>query len=154
MPILAILYTVGGRGYSHSIHKVTEVGPQSTKGVGTHDAKWWFCKQTRWDFGGGHMTLCTVTSWSFIQLGSSTQLCCIGSKQWGWGSSSYPKSSYTGPIYRNTLASLPPGKQIYIFFWKIKIRLSKTEFFKFCFFSKKSVKTTLNSLEVTKCWKS
>ena len=39
MPILAILYTVWGRGYSHSIHKVTEVGSQSTKGVGTHHAK-------------------------------------------------------------------------------------------------------------------
>ena len=27
------------RGYCHSIHKVTEVGPQSTKGVGIQDAK-------------------------------------------------------------------------------------------------------------------
>ena len=39
MPILAILYIAGGRGNSHSIHKVTEVGPQSTKGVGTQDAR-------------------------------------------------------------------------------------------------------------------
>ena len=38
MPILAILYTAKG-GSSHSIHKVTEVGPQSTKGVGTQDAR-------------------------------------------------------------------------------------------------------------------
>ena len=36
MPILAILNTTwkgGGGVYNHSIHKVTEVGPQSTKGV-------------------------------------------------------------------------------------------------------------------------
>jgi hypothetical protein len=52
MPILAIIYTVKGGGYSHSIHKVMKVGPQSTKEVGTHDAMQWFCKQTRWDHEG------------------------------------------------------------------------------------------------------
>ena len=36
MHILAILYR--GGGYSHSIHKAKEVGPQSTKGVGNRDA--------------------------------------------------------------------------------------------------------------------
>ena len=41
MPILAILYSARGTrgGYNHSMRKVTEVGPQSTKGVGTQDAR-------------------------------------------------------------------------------------------------------------------
>ena len=39
MPILAILYSARGRDYNHSIHKVTEVGPQNTKRVGTQDAR-------------------------------------------------------------------------------------------------------------------
>ena len=39
MPILVILYTGWERGYSHSIHKVMEGGQQSTKGVGTLDAR-------------------------------------------------------------------------------------------------------------------
>ena len=60
----SIYYMLGG--YSHSIHKVTEVGPQSTKGVATQDARWWFCKQTRWDHGGGHVALRTVISWHFF----------------------------------------------------------------------------------------
>jgi hypothetical protein len=32
MPILDILYNVGGKGYSHSIHKVMKVGPH-TRGL-------------------------------------------------------------------------------------------------------------------------
>jgi hypothetical protein len=50
-------------------------------------------------------------------------------------------------MYRNTIAGLPPGKRIFSFFEKNKGRLSKTEFLKICFFSKKSVEMTLNSLE-------
>ena len=38
MPILAILY-MGGNDSSHSIHKVKEVGLQSTKGFGSRDAR-------------------------------------------------------------------------------------------------------------------
>ena len=39
MPILAILYIGGGRGYNHSIHKVTKVSPQSTKGFDVQGAR-------------------------------------------------------------------------------------------------------------------
>ena len=40
MPTLAILYTEGGGGViAIPIHKVTEVGPQSTKRVGAQDAR-------------------------------------------------------------------------------------------------------------------
>ena len=64
MPSLVIFFT-GGNCFSHSIHKAEEVGPRSTngsvmgtrgvsygqkrgsalgiKGVGTRDAKCWFC---------------------------------------------------------------------------------------------------------------
>ena len=39
------------------------------------------------------------------------------------------------------------------FVWKNKVRLSKTEFLNFLIFSKKSIKITSNSLEITKCYK-
>ena len=35
MPILVILYRIGGGGSSHFIHKAKEVGLQSTKGIGS-----------------------------------------------------------------------------------------------------------------------
>ena len=53
--------------------------------------------------------------------------------------------------YRNTIAGSPRSKWFFFcFFWKNKVRLSKTEFLNFIFFSKKSLKITLNSLEVIK----
>jgi hypothetical protein len=42
-------------------HKAKELGPQSTKGVDTWDARWWFSNRTRWDHGGGHVALLIVT---------------------------------------------------------------------------------------------
>jgi hypothetical protein len=39
-----------------------------------------------------------ITSWALIWCTSSTQLCCVGSRQWKWVSSSYARSSYTGPM--------------------------------------------------------
>ena len=35
--------------------------------------------------------------------------------------------------YRNTIAGSPPGEPKLIFFWKSKVRLSKTEFLNFRF---------------------
>jgi hypothetical protein len=54
--------------------------------------------------------------------------------------------------YRNTIAGSPPEEQIF-FFEKIRFASQKTDFFNFCFLAKKSVKMTLNRLEVTKCCK-
>ena len=87
----------GGGVYSQFIHKFTKVGSQNTKGVGAQEARWWFCKRTRRGHGGGHVALRTVTT--VVGLWSSTQQCCVGYGQWRWGSSSYPRSSYMGPLY-------------------------------------------------------
>jgi hypothetical protein len=62
-------------------------------------------------------------------------------------------TSYYEGIYRNTIAHSLPSEGIFIYLKKNKVRLSKIEYVNFCFFSKKSVKMTLNSLEVTKCCK-
>jgi hypothetical protein len=50
--------------------------------------------------------------------------------------------------YRNTIAGLPHGEQFF-FFEKIRFASQKLIFL----FSKKTIKMTLNSLEVTKCCK-
>ena len=55
-------------------------------------------------------------------------------------------------FYRNTMiASSPPGKRIYIF-ETTRFASQKLNFSDFLF-SKKSIKMTLNGLEVTKCCK-
>ena len=51
--------------------------------------------------------------------------------------------------YRN-IACSSPGKQIFIYFEKIRFTSQKTEFPSFLFSQKKSVKMTLNGLEITK----
>jgi hypothetical protein len=43
----------------------------------------------------------------------------------------------------NTIAGSPPGEWIFMYFWKNKIRLSKTKIFKFCFLAKKISKNDL-----------
>ena len=48
MRILAILFTTPRR-YAHKAQKGHFLG---CKGVGSRDARWWFCKRTRWDHGG------------------------------------------------------------------------------------------------------
>ena len=56
-------------------------------------------------------------------------------------------------LYRNIIASSSPREQILFFFEKIRFASQKLNFSIFCFFSKKPIKMTLNSLEVTKCYK-
>jgi hypothetical protein len=93
MPILAILYTgEEGEGGSSSLstHKTKEVGPQSTKGV--HGDS--FASEP-----GGIMQLAMWLCTSLlVGLQSGIQLCCVGSRQRRWGSSSYTRLSYTGPM--------------------------------------------------------
>ena len=53
-------------------------------------------------------------------------------------------------VYRNTTVGSPLGERLY-FFWK-NIRFASQKLnSRFLFFSKKIIKMTLNSLEVTKC---
>ena len=67
MPIIAIMYTAWGRGYSHSIHKVAEVGLQSTKGLVPRMQGDGFARKLGGIMhGGGHVALRTVISWSLI----------------------------------------------------------------------------------------
>jgi hypothetical protein len=77
----------GGRGdgSSHSLHKAQRGSILGVKGVNTHDARWRFLQRTGRDHGGGHVALCIITSWALIELGSSTQLCCVGSRYEGGG---------------------------------------------------------------------
>jgi hypothetical protein len=78
----------GGDGSSHSTHKAKEVGSQSTHGVncGHNGGQYLGCKVTILQpnmvgHEGGHVALCTRIDWALIKLGSSTQLCCVGSRQ-------------------------------------------------------------------------
>ena len=73
--------------------------PTKHKGAISRAARWWFWKRTRWDHGAGHVALHTNTTWALMWFGSSTQLCCVGSRQWRWGSSWYVKLTYTWPMY-------------------------------------------------------
>ena len=66
MPILATLYIARGRGYSHSIHKVTEVGPQAQRGLVPKTQGDGFASELGVIIEVA-MWLCTpVTSWSLI----------------------------------------------------------------------------------------
>jgi hypothetical protein len=40
--------------------------------------------------------------------------------------------------YRNTIACLPPGEQIFVFFEKIRFAYQKLNFSNFCVFNKKN----------------
>ena len=53
-------------------------------------------------------------------------------------------------VYRNTIADSFLGERIIVFFEKTRIRLSENWISQFSFFSKKSIKVTLNGLETTK----
>ena len=61
-------------------------------------------------------------------------------------------STILGP-YRKTIAGSPPHERIYFFFEKIKFASQKLNLSIFVFQQKKSIKMTLNSLEVKKCCK-
>ena len=88
-------HSIRGGFYRHSIHKAQMRSIMGTKGISRWGARWWFWNQTKWDYGGGHVALCIITSWALIYLGFSAQICCVGSRQWWWEFSSYARSSYT-----------------------------------------------------------
>ena len=88
MPILAILYTEGNSS-SHYVHKAKEISPQSTKEIGSRDARGSVPMMHGDGFTsepGGIMEvtmwLCApLLVWALMWLGSSTQLYRVGSRQ-------------------------------------------------------------------------
>ena len=50
--------------------------------------------------------------------------------------------------YHNTIAGSSPSERIFIYFEQIRFASQKIEFLNFCFLAKKSIKMTLNILEI------
>ena len=86
----------------------------------------------------------------FIIYNNNNIWCQLQARCWFQHPRSYHHIRYQWCMYTVAPQLVRAPRNEYLFILKNKVRLSKIELFDFCFFSKKSVKMTLNGVETSK----